>query len=177
MNHGVFSPCNLLRVLVTRYFLKIRSAFWLCSPRFHILLQNFYVTLSSGYLNVFVQSPLTYWWNLFRYFWMFCFVCIVFIKSQNLFSLLTLVLSDFFPRVVSFVLLVLLFPFHSNEFKNSLLLLLLIRMAIWNHRSPYKQSVRLITWDYYCCWTTTISYLKVYSWRPLSRVTQRLPFQ
>ena len=94
----------------------IHSAFFVCSLRSHILLQNCFVSLSSAWWRIFVHSSSTYWYNFFRYFGFPCFVCIVLSCLDTfLFFFLCPLPSGLFPRVVLYILLELLFFFSSQH--------------------------------------------------------------
>ena len=88
----------------------IHSAFLLCSFRSHILLQNCFVSLSSGCIH-----PVIAGWIFFRCFEMFNFVRVVwFCLDIFLVFLLSPIPSGLFPRVVLFVSLVFLFSFRPS---------------------------------------------------------------
>ena len=96
--------------------LSIPSAFLLCSIRFHILLQNCFVFLSSASWHDLCILPLPPGKIFFRCFWISCFVSIV-LSCPAIFLVFIIlpVPSDLFLRGVSFVLIVLLFFFSSQN--------------------------------------------------------------
>ena len=91
------SPSNSLVILF------IHSTFSICFFGCNILVQNHSVSFASGCWYVVVSFPPSCWWNFFRYFGMFCFVCIVLpLVDITLIFLLSQVFFGLFPQVVFF---------------------------------------------------------------------------